>query len=83
VANQNLTVNPQIIDAISVTTAANIGESASLAMGMFFQVEAQAFGMGMQNAVSAQQGQQQVGQAITGVACTRIMQIVEKATASK
>ena len=68
-------VNPQIIDAIAVTAAANLGQSASLAMGMFFQAEAQAFGMGMQNAVASQNGYQQIGQAVVSTACARILQL--------
>lgn len=72
-------VNSQVVDAITITNATNLAEAASVSMGMFFQVEAQAFGMGMQNAVTSQQGYQQLGQAIVGTACTRIMKAADSA----
>lgn len=67
-------VNAKITDAIAATTTATVGEAAAVAVGMFFQVEAQAFGIGMQNAVGAQQGMTQVGTAIVATACARIME---------
>lgn len=76
--SDNTKVNPQIVDTISVTNATNLGETASVSMGMFFQMEAQAFGMGMQNAVTSQQGYQQIGQAVVSVACAKIMDATSK-----
>ncbi len=69
------TVNPQIIDAITTTTSATVGEASSMAMGMFFQIEGQAFGLSMQNAVSAQNRMNQVGEAVVAKACARIMEM--------
>jgi hypothetical protein len=69
-------VNPQIVDAVTTTTTATIGEAASLAMGMFFQIEAQAFAMALQNAVTSQRGMQQVGEAVVAAACTRLLSLV-------
>jgi hypothetical protein len=73
-------VNPQVVDAITLTNAANLGETASMSMGMFFQLEAQAFGMGMQNAVTSQQGYQQISQAVVSVACSKIMDAAGKSS---
>lgn len=67
------TVNPQITDAITSTTASTVGEAAAVAMGMFFQAEAQSFAMAMQNAVTGQQHINQIGEAVVATACARIM----------
>jgi len=41
------TVNSQVTDAITQTAAATVGQAASVALGMFFQAEAQAFADGI------------------------------------
>ena len=75
-------LNQQIVDAIATTAAVNLGESPAVAMGMLFQVEAQAFGIGMQNAVAAQNGMRQITEAMTATACARILAMSpDKATA--
>lgn len=68
-------VNSQIIDALTNTTTVNIGESPAVAMGMLFQMEAQAFGMGMQNAVTSQNGMRQITEAMTATACAKILSL--------
>ena len=68
-------VNPQVVDAITATTAATVGEATSMAMGMFFQVEAQSFGLSMQNATNAQNRMNQIGEAVVATACARIMKM--------
>lgn len=71
------TVNAQITDAVSTTTSATVGEAASVAMGMFYQAEAQAFSMGMQNAVNSQQNVTRIAEAVLAVATTKIMSLLK------
>jgi hypothetical protein len=70
-------VNPQITDAITQTVTATVGQSASVALGMFFQVEAQAFSLSMQNAVNSQHNINQIGEATTAVAVAKIMALLK------
>ncbi|MBN8466719.1 RebB family R body protein [Corallococcus exiguus] len=70
------TVNPQITDAIATTQAATVGEASSVAFGMLFQMEAQSFAMGMQNAVMGQRGMQQIGEAVIAATCARLLQAI-------
>ncbi|HPQ71972.1 MAG TPA: RebB family R body protein [bacterium] len=69
----NEAVNAQIVDAISTTTSVTVGEASSMALGMFYQVEAQAFGLCMQNAVNAQNRMNQIGEAVVGQVCSKIL----------
>jgi len=71
------TVNPQIIDAIAQTTAATVGQASSMALGMLFQAEAQAFALGMQNAVTSQHNVNQIAEAITAVATAKILALLK------
>ena len=71
-------VNPQITDAITQTVTATVGQAASVALGMFFQAEAQAFALGMQNAVTSQHTVNQIGEAVTAVATAKIMALLSK-----
>ncbi len=70
-------VNAQVTDAITTTLAATVGEAPSVAMGMFYQAEAQAFAIGMQNAVMGQQNLNKIGEAAVAVAVTKIMQLMK------
>jgi hypothetical protein len=70
------TVNAQIVDAVTTTNTATVGESSSLAMGMFFQAESQAFALGLQNAVVSQRGSHQIGEALTATACALMLAAV-------
>ena len=70
------TVNPQVTDAITTTTTATVGEAVSVAMGMLYQAEAQAFAIGMQNAVTGQQNLNKIGEAAVAVAVTKIMSLI-------
>lgn len=72
------TVNSQITDAITQTVTATVGQSASVALGMFFQAEAQAFALTMQNAVTAQHNVNQIGEAVTAVATAKILALLAK-----
>jgi hypothetical protein len=67
------TVNPQITDAITQSVLATVGEAAAIAMGMFYQAEAQAFAIGMQNAVTSQHNVNQIGDAVVATACAKII----------
>lgn len=67
------TVNSQVVDAVTTTTTHNVGAASSLAMGMFFQAESQAFAIGMQNAVVAQRGSHQIGEALVATACALML----------
>ena len=71
-------VNSQVTDAITQTAAATVGQSASVALGMFFQAEAQAFALSMQNAVTSQHNVNQIGEAVTAVATAKIMALLTK-----
>jgi hypothetical protein len=72
----NTTVNAQVTDSITQTALATVGEAASVAMGMLYQAEAQAFAIGMQNAVASQQNLNKIGEAVTAVACAKIMALL-------
>lgn len=71
------TVNPQITDAVATTTASTVGEAVSVAMGMLYQAEAQAFAIGMQNAVATQHNLNKIGEAAVAVAITKIMSLIK------
>lgn len=66
-------VNPQIVDALNTTNTALTGGAPSMAMGMFFQIESQAFAMGMQNAVTSQKGMHQIGEALVAATCATML----------
>jgi killing trait domain-containing protein len=72
----NTTVNAQVTDAVTQSALATIGEAASVAMGMLYQAESQAFAIGMQNAVSSQANINKIGEAVTAVACAKIMALL-------
>ncbi|QSQ21954.1 RebB family R body protein [Pyxidicoccus parkwayensis] len=71
------TVNPQVTDAVTTTVSATVGEAASVAMGMFYQAEAQVFALGMQNTVNSQQNVMRIGEAVLAVATTKIMALLK------
>lgn len=72
------TVNAQVTDAITTTTASTVGEAVSVAMGMLYQAESQSFAISMQNAVTTQQNLNKIGEAAVAVAVTKIMSILGK-----
>lgn len=69
-------VNPQVTDAITTTSLSTVGGAVPVAMGMLYQAEAQAFAIGMQNAVTAQQNMNQIGEAAISVAVAKIMKLL-------
>jgi len=58
-------VNGQITDAVTQTNVKILGDAPGQAMGMVYQVMGQAVGIGMQNAVTAQQQMTALSQAAT------------------
>ena len=64
-AVDNNTVNPQITDSVTQANTKVLGDAPSMAMGMLYQVTAQALGMAAQNATSAQQNANTILQATT------------------
>jgi hypothetical protein len=48
-------VNDQITDALSQGNVATIGQGPGVALGSLYQISAQAFGLMIENAVTAQQ----------------------------
>ena len=63
---------PQVTDAITTTDTTVIGNSPGVALSMLYQAESQAFALGMQNAVSAQQQMTSIGSAVTALALFKI-----------
>lgn len=70
-------VNPQITDSVATTHTATVGQAASVAVSLLYQAEAQAFALGMQNAVTAQQNANQIGQAAVAAAVAKILSLVK------
>lgn len=59
------TVNSQITDAVTQSNVKVLGDAPAMAMGTVYQTMAQAVGLSMQNAVSAQQQMNVIAQAAT------------------
>jgi fumarate hydratase class II len=59
------TVNPQITDAVTQANVKVVGDAPAMALGTVYQVMAHAVGLGMQNAVNAQQQMNVIAQAAT------------------
>ena len=59
------TVSPQITDAVTQSNVKVLGEAPAMAMGTVYQAMAQAVGLSMQNAVSAQQQMNTIAAATT------------------
>lgn len=69
----NTPVNSQITDAVTQTNVKVVGEAPSQAMGMVYQSMAHSISLAMQNAMQAQGGLQQIGNAVTSSACRLIL----------
>lgn len=65
VESGSTTVNSQITDAVTQANVKVLGEAPAMAMGTVYQTLAQAVGLSMQNAVSAQQQMNTIAQAAT------------------
>ncbi|UUX48044.1 RebB family R body protein [Nisaea acidiphila] len=66
-------VNSQITDAVTQTNVKVVGEAPAQAMGMVYQSMAHSISLSMQNAMQAQGGLQQIGNAVTSSACRLIL----------
>ncbi len=67
------TVNPQIVDAVTSVDLNVVGASPAMAMGMLFQMGADAVGLAMQNATAIQGGMAQVTVALVSTSCAMIV----------
>jgi hypothetical protein len=67
------TVNSQITDSVSQSSAATIGQAAAESFAILDVVMAETLGMGMHNAVSAQHGMQLVSSAAVTATCARML----------
>lgn len=72
----NVIVNPQVTDSITETNTSVLGLSPSQAMSMLYQGVASTANLSIQNAQFSSQQLNQVGQAITSVACKKIMSLL-------
>lgn len=67
-------VNSQITDAITQTNVKVLGEAPAQSMGMVYQTLAHSISLAMQNAMQAQGGLQQIGNAVTSSGVTMILE---------
>lgn len=58
-------VNDQITDAVTQSSVKNLADAPALAMASLYQAVAHSISLAMQNAVSAQQQMNTLGEAIT------------------
>nr|AAA73407.1 RebD [Caedibacter taeniospiralis]AAA73411.1 RebD [Caedibacter taeniospiralis] len=73
----NLYVNPQVTDFCHFQIMMNvIGMAPAQAMGVLYQGVASTANLAIQNAQSSSQQLNQIGQAVTSVACERIMKMM-------
>ncbi len=75
-ADNSLQVNPQVTDAVTSTNLNVVGVSPAQAMSIVYQGMASATNLLVQNAQYNAQQLNQVGQAVTTVACKKIMDLM-------
>ena len=75
-ADNSLQVNPQVTDAVTSTNLNVVGVSPAQAMSIVYQGMASATTLLVQNAQYNAQQLNQVGQAVTTVACKKIMDLM-------
>jgi len=68
------TTNSQITDSVTQANTSNIGQAPAATQGLLDAVMADTIGMGMHNAVTAQQSSQMVGGAAVAATCARLIQ---------
>ncbi|WP_430402811.1 RebB family R body protein [Fluviicola sp.] len=68
-------VNPQITDAVTQTNVKVLAEAPAMAMGTLYQTMAHSLGMLMENAVTAQQNMNVIGQASVTQGVTMIYSV--------
>jgi hypothetical protein len=77
-ADPNTVVNPQVSDAVTSTNLNVVGASPAQAMSIVYQGVASATNLAIQNAQYGSQQLNQIGQAVTAVACDKIMKLMDK-----
>ncbi|MCJ9429353.1 RebB family R body protein [Kordiimonas marina] len=70
----NTPVNSQITDAVTQTNVKVVAEAPAQAMGLVYQTVAHSISLSMQNAMQAQGGLQQIGNAVTSSAVRMILE---------
>lgn len=68
-------VNPQITDAVTQSNVKVMAEAPAMAMGTLYQTMAHSLGILMENAVTAQQNMNIIGQATTTQGVTQIYSV--------
>lgn len=71
-------VNGQVTDAVTQTNVSVLGVAPAQSMGLVYQTMAQSISLSMQNAVTAQNGMQQINAAIISTACQRILALSQQ-----
>ena len=71
-------VNAQITDAVTQTNVKVLGEAPAQSIGMVYQTMAHSLSLSMENAVTAQNGMQQLNAAIISTACQKILSLTDK-----
>jgi len=73
--NTNLTVNSQIVDAVSATNLAVLGQSGNEAQGVAFEAMVHSLSLAMQNAQATQFGAKQISTTSVAKTCQAILSI--------
>ena len=68
-------INDQVTDTVNFVNNSNIGQSPPHSMGILDTVMAETIGMGMHNAITAQQNGQMIGNASVAATCSRILSV--------
>ena len=71
------TVNPQVVDAVTLTNTSVLAIAPAQSMGLVYQTMAQSTSLAMQNAVTSQNGMQQINAAVISTACQRILALAK------
>lgn len=67
------TVNGQITDSVTQANVGVVAESPAQSIAVIYQTLAHATSLSMQNAVTTQNGMQQIGTSVVSAACARIV----------
>ena len=67
------TVNGQITDSVTQSNVGVVAESPAQSMGVVYQTLAHSTSLSMQNAVTTQNGMQQIGTSVVSAACAKIV----------
>lgn len=68
-------VNPQVVDSVTTVNTSVLAVAPGQSMGLVYQTMAHSISLSMQNAVTHQNGMQQVNSAVISTACQRIMSL--------